>query len=442
MPALEMTNRKNLMLLVQLRWLAVIGQVATILVVHAAIGIPLPLGIMSGIVLFLIALNLVTLLRLRDRRNVVLGELFMELVLDVTALSAQLYLSGGASNPFAALFILQIALAAMLLDARSTWALVAFAGTCLLALTAFNRPLALPGGDADAFFRLHVLGSLVGFALTACLLVVFISRINRNLRERDAHLADLRQQSAEEDHIVRIGLLASGAAHELGTPLATLSVILGDWRHMPVFHKDPELAGEIGEMQAQLDRCKRIVSGILMSSGETRGEGTIRTTMRDFLDAVVLEWRASRSPAMLDYDNAFEPDAAIVSDAALKQVLFNLFDNALEASPLWVGVSVSRQEDKLVIAVRDRGAGFGPQMLESFGKPYQSSKNRPGSGLGLFLVVNAVRKLGGAVAARNNSGQEAPQGAKPGTGQEAGHGATVTLSLPLAALSGASDGDG
>lgn len=426
MPVLETTNRKNLMLLVQLRWLAVVGQVVTILVVQYLIGIPLPIGGMSGIVLFLIVLNLVTLLRLHDRRTVVLGELFMELVLDVTALSAQLYLSGGASNPFVSLYILQIALAATLLDTRSTWALVAFAGACLLTLTMFNRPLFPPGNDADAFFLLHVQGSLVSFALTACLLVLFITRINRNLRERDAHLADLRRQAAEEDHIVRIGLLASGAAHELGTPLATLSVILGDWRRMPVFRKDPELAEEIDEMQAQLDRCKQIVSGILMSSGEARGEGTIRTTMRDFLDAAMLEWQASRSPATLDYDNAFEPDAAIVSDAALKQVLFNLFDNALEASPEWVGVAVNRQEDKLVISVKDTGSGFSPGILESFGKPYQSSKNRPGSGLGLFLVVNAVRKLGGAVAACNNPDK----------------GATVTLSLPLSALSGATNSDG
>lgn len=421
MPMLEMTNRKNLLLLVQLRWLAVIGQIVTILVVHWGMGIALPLIPMAAIVLLLIILNVTTLLRLRDQRGIAHAELFIELLLDVAALTAQLYLSGGAANPFVLLYVLQIMLGATLLDTRSTWVLVAFAGVGYLALMAFNRPLAVPDGDADAFFALHVQGSFIAFALTTCLLVLFITRINRNLRERDAHLADMHRQAAEEDHIVRIGLLASGAAHELGTPLATLSVILGDWRRMPVFRKDPELTQDIVEMQAQLDRCKQIVSGILISSGEARGEGTIRTTVRDFVDAVVLEWRASRSPATFDYDNVFAPDAAIVSDAALKQVLFNLFDNALEASPSWMGLSVSRQEDKLVIAVKDAGPGFRPEMLESFGKPYQSSKNRPGSGLGLFLVVNAVRKLGGMVSARNNDGR----------------GAAVTLTLPLAALSGA-----
>lgn len=115
-------------------------------------------------------------------------------------------------------------------------------------------------------------------------------RINRNLQERDAHLADLRRQAAEEDQIVRIGLLASGAAHELGTPLATRSFILGDWRRMPVFRKSPELTGEIAEMQAQLDRCKQIVSGILCHPARQVARARYALPC-DFFDDAVLEWR-------------------------------------------------------------------------------------------------------------------------------------------------------
>src|ERR1700712_5560991 len=92
--------------------------------------------------------------------------------------------------------------------------------------------------------------------------VILITPLNRNLRAGDAQLADLRQRSAEEEHIVRMGLLASGAAHELGTPLATMAVILGDWKRMPEFAGNQELIEEIGTMQTQLQRCKAIVSGI------------------------------------------------------------------------------------------------------------------------------------------------------------------------------------
>lgn len=90
-----------------------------------------------------------------------------------------------------------------------------------------------------------------------------------------------------------------------------------------------------------------------------------------------------------------------MSDAALKQVIFNVLDNALEASPQWVGVTARRQGQALVLMVRDHGKGFDKEILAALGKPYMSSKGREGGGLGLFLVVNVIRKLGGTVTARN-----------------------------------------
>nr|WP_315920634.1 ATP-binding protein [Mesorhizobium sp. SP-1A] len=406
-----------MLLLVQLRWLAVIGQVVTIIYVSSWLGVALPLQAMGCVILFLIGLNCLSLLLFRSPRGVSNTGLFAELLLDMAALTAQLYLSGGASNPFVSLYLLQITLGAVLLAPWSTWILVATASVCFVVLSVYSRPIMLPHHEGTDLFELHIRGMFICFVLAAGLIVLFMNRINRNLRERDAYLADLRQQSAEEDHIVRMGLLASGAAHELGTPLATISVILGDWKKMPLLRKNAELMNDLKDMQTQLGRCKTIVSGILMSSGEARGEGTIRTTVRDFLDDLVEEWRSSRSPQELVYRNAFNPDRPIVSDAALKQVIFNILDNAQEASPHWIGISAERRADKLVLTVNDAGPGFAEQVLASFGKPYTSTKGRAGSGLGLFLVVNVVRKLGGTVSAENTS-----------------RGARVSLALPFDAL--------
>lgn len=422
--SLDKTNQKNLGLLIQLRWLAVGGQILTILIVNWFFGIELPLLPLGIVILLLVALNVVSHLRHRALSEVTYTELFVELMLDVSALTVQLYLTGGASNPFISLYLLQVALGAVLLKAWSTWALVVLTSGCFVLLTTTYRPLVLPRDASEALFQLHIQGMFVCFILTAVLIVLFITRINRNLHAREAYLADLRRQGVEEDHIVRMGLLASGAAHELGTPLATLSVIMSDWRRMPKFAKDGELLEELSEMQAQLDRCKAIVSGILMSSGEARGEGTVRTTVNRFFDEAVAEWQQHLGPARLDYQNLFGADEVIVSDLALKQVIFNVFDNALEASPSWVGVTLRRQDGAhLSITVTDRGPGFDPTILAEFGKPYRSSKNRPGSGLGLFLVVNVVRKLGGSVTAEN--------------GAEGG--ARVVIILPLEALSPGGD---
>ncbi|RWB69858.1 MAG: HAMP domain-containing histidine kinase [Mesorhizobium sp.] len=415
----DVTNRKNLLLLIHLRWLAVAGQVLTILVTQYWFAIPLPLTEMAGVVLFLVALNIFSLLALRGNRRISNAQLFVALIFDMAALTTQLYLSGGASNPFVSLYLLQITLGAALLAPWSTWILVVAASACFVFLIFVFQPIALSHhGGSD----LHLRGMFICFVLAAGLIVIFMTRINRNLRERDAYLADLRQRSAEEDHIVRMGLLASGAAHELGTPLSTISVILSDWRQTQGVKRNRELSEDVAEMQAQIERCKSIVTGILMSSGQARGEGTIRTTIRHFLDDLVQEWRVSRQPSRLDFSNGFEPDEPIVSDTALRQVIFNVLDNALEASHDWVGIAAERQDEKLVFTVEDRGPGFDKDILAGLGQPYMSSKGRAGGGLGLFLVFNVVRKLGGDVSARNM-----------------GEGACVTLSLPLAALTDGGD---
>ena len=413
----DATGLKNMQQLIQLRWIAVVGQVVTIEVVHYGFGIRLPLEHMLGVLACLVAFNIASLLRWRRRREVTNGELFLALLVDVGMLTAQLYLSGGATNPFVFLYLLQVILAAVLLQPMSIRIMVGITTLCFAGLALFGQPLALPPDHDRGLASPYIQGMLICFCLNAALLVIFITRISHNLRERDARLADLRQRAAEEEHIVRMGLLASGAAHELGTPLATLAVILGDWRHLPHFSSDPELLQEVAEMQTQVQRCKAILTGILLSAGEARGESSAKTTLCLFMDELVEEWRQTRPVQSFAYENRIVDDLPMVSDSALKQMICNVLDNALEASPRWTGMTVQCDADTLTIDVRDAGPGFAPAMLAQLGKPYQSSKGRPGGGLGLFLVVNVARTVGGTVSARNGEG-----------------GAVVTIRLPLSAI--------
>ncbi|MDH5832666.1 ATP-binding protein [Luteimonas kalidii] len=409
----------NMRQLIQLRWIAVVGQLLTIVVVHAGLGIALPLGPMLAVLAALATFNALAMLRWRGRGRVTNTALLLGLLADVAALTAQLYLSGGIANPFAFLYLLQVVLAAVLLKPWSSWVIVALTSACVVGLALFPGPVTLPASPTGGLSDPYVFGLLLCFMLIATLLVVFITRIGRIIRARDARLAALRQRAAEEEHIVRMGLLASGAAHELGTPLSTLAVILGDWQHLPHFTSDPELLQDVSEMQAQVLRCKAIVSGILASAGETRGEAPRGTTLRAFLDDLVDEWNRSRSVRGFRYDDRIDQDVPIVADAGLQQMLWNILDNALEASRSRVTLEATRSGEAVVLRVRDDGPGFGAGMLERLGTPYQSSKGAPGRGLGLFLSVNVARTLGGTIEA----------------GNEPGGGAVVTITLPLPALS-------
>lgn len=187
---------------------------------------------------------------------------------------------------------------------------------------------------------------------------------------------------------------------------------------MDALSADPDLVADMEEMKAQVRRCKAIVSGILMSAGETRGESSEETTVCEFFEDLIKDWQNTRKSQELHFENRFGEDVDIASDSVLKQTVCNLLDNALEASPMWVGLEVARDGDMLVVRVFDRGPGFSSKVYNRLGQPYQSTKGRPGSGLGLFLVFNVTRTLGGEVQARNL----------------AEGGAEVVLKLPLDAL--------
>jgi two-component system sensor histidine kinase RegB len=421
---IERAGSQNMQQLIALRWLAVSGQLVTILVVDLLMDIPLPLVPMLTVTVLAAALNLASGPILRRMSVVTNVILLLTLLYDVGLLTVQLYLSGGATNPFVGLYLLHVVLGAVLLEAWSTWVIAVVTSLCFAVLAFVHRPLSLPQRFAFEAFDLYMAGVWACFVLIAVLLVLFISRITSNLRDSDHRVAALRQRAAEEDHIVRMGLLASGAAHELGTPLASLAVILSDWRRVPALAGDPQLSEEIAEMQAEVGRCKAIVTGILLSAGEARGEAPAVTTVRTFLDAMVADWRAAHPAAALIYDDRFGPDRPMISDPAMKQVIWNVLDNAVEASPQRVAFEALRSDDALALVVRDDGPGFVPAMLDNFGKPYQSSKPGSGHGLGLFLVVNVMRKLGGTVEAGNR-----PAG-----------GAEVVLTLPFDAI-GISEND-
>lgn len=397
--------------LIQLRWLAVCGQIATITFVTYVLEMDLPLMPMVTILLTQVGFNLLSMVHWRQFEDVPTSALFFALLIDVSTLTALLYLSGGAGNPFVFLFLLQVVLGAVLLDRWQCWALVVITSASVTALILWPGPIRIPP-------NYYLKGLLVCFVLNAALLVVFITRINQMIRGRDARLAALRQRAVEEEHIVRMGLLASGAAHELGTPMATLSVILNDWRHLPQIASQPELLQDLSDMELQLERCKTIVSGILLSAGEVRAESLMRTSINDFLDTLIADWRLTRPVKDFDYLKRITDDLTIVSDEGLKQSLCNVLDNALEASPDWISFEAVRDDDDLVLRVIDRGPGFAETILAHFGHPYQSTKGRPGSGLGLFLTVNVTRALGGTITARNREQ----------------NGAVVTLRLPLSSL--------
>ncbi|MBS3936238.1 MAG: sensor histidine kinase, partial [Sulfuritalea sp.] len=211
--------------IVLLRWWLIGALALAVLAAPTFLAIALPLAPLLALLLLLAAYNLVTRWR-AGADGFHAGDLAGQLAVDLVAMGAMLYLTGGATNPLISLLLLPVAVAALALPASWAAALAALA-VAIYSLLMFHA-LPLPVEDAQRAMQLHLGGMWLTFAVSVALLVWFVTRMTASLRARDMALAAAREEALRDAQVVALGQLAAGAAHELGTPLATMNVLAGE----------------------------------------------------------------------------------------------------------------------------------------------------------------------------------------------------------------------
>ena len=380
--------RHNLTLLWWLRTIAITGQCAAIWVVTAWLHVALPLMALFTIIGALALINLYTLVRLKASRPVTQLEFFIQLLADMMGLAGLLYFTGGASNPFTSLFILQVVIAAIVLDPLYSWlaASVSAAMYTLLMFCKRDLPLLLHSqGDA---FGLHVEGMWINFMLLAVIVAWFVTRISATLRRQDALLAEAEQ-------LASLGMLAAQAAHNLGTPLATLAILAGEYKRNAV--TDSECA-TADVMLSQIARCKEGLSQVAASAGVMRAESGVPVKLDEYLRGVLARFQAARPAVQVEGRVATGAAPLIMVGAGLEQAIANLLANAADASPHWIGVDAAWSARELKLAIADRGAGLPETVRRSLGEPGLTTK-QAGLGMGLYLSMSVIRRMGGMLRA-------------------------------------------
>ncbi len=383
------TNHKNLLQLIYLRCIAIFGQLITILFVNYFLKITLPLNLMIAVVIFLIFINLVSFYSYKKNLNIGDKRLFFELLIDVFAFTIQIYLSGGISNPFIFLFLLQVIIATILL--KLEYAILIFITTVIfyLSLSKNYQKLEAFNHHSQDFFNLHLYGMLFSYVIAAILLLIFVTKIVRNLKEKDRKILD-------QEQIVKMGLLATGAAHRLGSPLTTISVLLSDLKYE---NKDKNFIDDIKTIEKQLLVCKKIISDITSSYENSRVEEAKKIKAKEAFDKIIAEWKKDKKPNNLIYDFNGDENLEIIFNNILSQTIIDILNNALEASPDWVRIGINLDQNFLEIIVQDKGGGFDEEILKNLGKASLSTKNS--SGLGLFLASNNIARINGKLDIKN-----------------------------------------
>jgi two-component system sensor histidine kinase RegB len=413
-PALYRTYLRHLL---HLRLVALGGQALAYFLVAGTPHITLPVLPLLAVGGGVLAHTLRSLYRLTRKAPVGERAILMETAVDLASLTLSLYMTGGANNPFVCLLLLPVTVATATLRPLLSWCVAGSAAGCYTLLMFLHAPLGM-AHHANGAFELHVWGMWYGFLLSAVLVALFVARIGATVRAHDRALAKACEQALRTEKWLALGTLATGTAHELGTPLATMAVLATDLRDDLAGR--PDLTEQLTILRSQIDRCKGILARMARDAGEIQADAGRPMALEEYLMALMEEWRAIRPGARVTTRwHGSQPPPRIVADRSLTQAIHNILNNAADASPHYVDVEATWDNSSLNIEIRDRGEGLRPTRdPPPEPVPLASNSEKSGLGLGLLLARTVLERLGGEVTL---------QPGKPS-------GVRARISLPLAPL--------
>lgn len=384
----------------KLRYATLVGQITALVIAVYIVKLHLPLTTLSLVLSAYLLLIIGTSIIYKPKEAFSQFQFLLYLCIDVLVLDTLLFLSGGATNPFVSLLLLPLVLAAIGLSRRLAWFMAALVIVSYSILMFWYVPLPQAHSSHASPFHMHILGMWFSFIFAVSLIGFFVVKMAMILRRREQEIAEAKTRAIQNEHIIALGTFAAGAAHELGTPLATMAVLAKDMKD--------ECKGETQQRNAdilrdQIHRCKVILTQITAQAGIIRAESGRKQRVNEFLDELLDRWRQQRPETSLKVLNQHQiEDAYLLSDATLFQAFSNLLNNAADASPRGIDVHAQWDEKELCVEICDSGSGIPDVDLIDFNQPVNTTKPL-GQGLGLFLANSVIKRFGGSLSIYNRA---------------------------------------
>ncbi|MEZ5667961.1 MAG: ActS/PrrB/RegB family redox-sensitive histidine kinase [Alphaproteobacteria bacterium] len=438
LPAGDVPAPVSLRTLVLIRWLGVLGQVSAVCFVHFGLGYPLPLVAALTVIAASAALNLaVQIIRPAQARISDRDAAFM-LGYDIVQLTALLYLTGGLGNPFAFLIVAPVAISASILSRWITAVLILLSLGCASFIAFYYEPLPMPESAGFALPPIYLIGAWTALCMSSIFIALYVGRVAEESRRISDALADTQVALAREQRRSAVGALAAAAAHELGSPLATITVVAKELQSdLP---DDGPLRDDIMLLLSQTNRCREILTRL---SNQTDDGGLGPDTTFSVLPASALlesicDSHRDAAVAVLVVSEGGDGDEPMMPNSPeIRRGLGTLIENAVQFAAHQVTLTLGWTAHALTLEIHDDGPGFAASILTRLGEPYMSSRksvSRGGGrvrtghmGLGVFIAETLLGRSGAQVSYTN-----APR--------DVGGGAVVTIRWPLAALAAPAGG--
>ena len=347
-----------------------------------------------------IAISIGVVWRLQLAFPVTEKEFLIHLLMGVIVLSLLMYLTGGATNPFISYLLVPIMISAATLSGAYTW------GLTLISLAAYTlllfhyhplpdlMPITSDGGHSQAIgFNLHILGMWFNFLVSAGLITLFVVKMARALRQQQKQLATLREATLRDEQIMAIATQAAGTAHELGTPLSTMTIMLKD---MTEEESDPTRRREFQTLLSQLALCRDSLRQ-LVSKSDPLAEKHASISLAAFIDHLLDRWQLLKPEAAMQVKRTKQEAQIMLQETeGLQQAIINLLNNAAEVSEEAVHIEMLVSDNQWALEITDRGPGITNALRQQLGSSLYSSKES-GLGMGFLLSHATIERLGGRV---------------------------------------------
>ena len=351
---------------------------------------------------FILVINAWVFFRLLHQSMVNDQEFLLHLFFDVLSLSVLLYFGGGASNPFVSFFLVPITISAAILPWTYTWAVAGISLACYTFLLFFYRPLSILMPE-DMYMssmgglpNLHIIGMWCNFIVSAVLITYFVVKMAAEIRSQDIKLNDYREDNMRNEQILAVATQAAGTAHELGTPLNTMTILVREMADD--YQENPALAKDIATLEMQLASCKKSLQE-MVKRADLRNAGKSRqSAIPAFIEQILEQWGLLRPEVRLNQKFiAANESPQIHVDSTLQQAIVNILNNAADASPEGIDLAVDWNTENWTLTIRDYGKGVDEEMMAYLGSEIVSNKEK-GMGVGMILSQASIERMGGEVS--------------------------------------------
>ncbi|MGH1470800.1 MAG: ATP-binding protein [Cellvibrionaceae bacterium] len=408
--------QQNLLRLVIIRWLLLGFILAGLTVSVFVFQIDLPYVALIAAVACIAIVNVVSSLRLRQSWPVTTEEFSIQILGDILGVTVLFYFCGGASNPFVSYYLVPLSIASATLPWRYTSGLMLLSVGCYTLLLFYYVPVSaleptLSSGeqvavhvhDATQKINPHILGMWFNFIMSAGLITFFVVRMSQALKQQQQKLNDYREENLRDEQVLAVATLAAGTAHELGSPLTTIKLLLEEMIHDVGSEKSLHsknnngLKSDLQLLNDQVDLCSNTLKDLVRRAEYGQDNTVEEVTVFDYCHHLVDRWMLLRPDAKAKItiqDN--HRDQNIRFHSTVEQAILNLLNNAVDACRIEVVVKMTWTPDSLTIVIIDDGAGIPPEKKQQIGQPYTSDKKK-GLGIGMFLSNATISRHGGTL---------------------------------------------